>query len=76
LHHSIVGKPLEVLAGSVRVRLKRPFGRDFGHFLLWTTLGNAIAVPSFGPLLKKHTTRAIDDEPKRRDNKRGWIWYL
>jgi len=62
LHHSIVGT-VEVLAG-VFVSDETTW-RDFGHFLLWTTLGNAIGGPVFLALLK-HTHSRIDDEPKRR----------
>jgi formate/nitrite transporter FocA (FNT family) len=49
LHHSIVGS-VEVLAG-VFTSSQTSFA-DFGYFLLWTTLGNAIGGPFFLALLK------------------------
>ncbi len=55
LHHSIVGS-VEVLAGvftSTETTLA-----DFGYFLLWATLGNAIGGPVFLALLKHTHARA------------------
>lgn len=49
LHHSIVGS-VEVLAGVYTSSAITP--ADFGYFLLWTTLGNAIGGPLFLALLK------------------------
>ncbi len=59
LHHSIVGS-VEVLAG-VFTSDEISWG-DFGHFLLWATLGNAIGGPVFLALLKH--THARPDEYK------------
>lgn len=59
LHHSIVGT-VEVLAG-VFSSSATTWG-DFGHFLLWATLGNAIGGPVFLALLK-HTHARADDQP-------------
>ncbi len=58
LHHSIVGS-VEVLAG-VFTSTETTFV-DFGYFLLWTTLGNAIGGPVFLALLKHTHARA--EEP-------------
>lgn len=55
LHHSIVGS-VEVLAG-VFTSHEISWG-DFGHFLLWATLGNAIGGPVFLALLKHTHARA------------------
>lgn len=57
LHHSIVGS-VEVLAG-VFTSHEISWG-DFGHFLLWATLGNAIGGPVFLALLK-HTHARADE---------------
>jgi formate-nitrite transporter family protein len=59
LHHSIVGT-VEVLAGLFAgqgISLA-----DFGHFLLWTTLGNAIGGVVFVALIKYgHATRRAEE---------------
>ncbi|TWU22308.1 Inner membrane protein YfdC [Novipirellula galeiformis] len=57
LHHSIVGT-VEVLAGVFTSR--ETTVADFGYFLFWTTLGNAIGGPVFLALLK-HTHARPDD---------------
>ncbi len=57
LHHSIVGT-VEVLAGVFTSN--ETSWSDFGHFLLWATLGNAIGGPVFLALLK-HTHARADD---------------
>ncbi len=49
LHHVVVGS-VEVLAG-VFSRQGVTLG-DYGHFLLWTTLGNAVGGPVFVALIK------------------------
>ncbi|MCA9133670.1 MAG: formate/nitrite transporter family protein [Planctomycetales bacterium] len=49
LHHSIVGS-VEVLAAVFTSTATSP--SDFLHFLLWTTLGNALGGPLFLALLK------------------------
>jgi formate/nitrite transporter FocA (FNT family) len=49
LHHVVAGSA-EVLAG-VFTGQGVTFA-DFGHFLLWTTLGNAIGGPLFVALIK------------------------
>jgi formate/nitrite transporter FocA (FNT family) len=59
LHHAVVGS-VEVLAG-VFVSQELTAG-DFGHFLLWTTLGNALGGPIFVALLKYTHTRKPPDE--------------
>lgn len=60
LHHSIVGT-VEVLAG-VLVSDAITWG-DFGSFLFWTTLGNAIGGVVFVALLKYgHASRATDKQ--------------
>ncbi len=59
LHHSIVGS-VEVLAG-VFTSSETSWG-DFGHFLLWATLGNAIGGPVFLALLKHTHARADDNQ--------------
>jgi len=54
LHHSILGS-VEVLAGmfvSSEVTM-----RDFGHFLLWASVGNATGGPLFLALLKTAQAR-------------------
>jgi formate/nitrite transporter FocA (FNT family) len=62
LHHSIVGS-VEVLAG-VFAGQGVTWG-DFGHFLLFTTLGNAVGGTVFVALLKySHATRGESDNPK------------
>ncbi|MCA9156695.1 MAG: formate/nitrite transporter family protein [Planctomycetales bacterium] len=63
LHHSIVGS-VEVLAGLFTSG-ETTFA-DFGHFLLWTTLGNAIGGPVFLALLKHTHARA--EEPIGRNH--------
>ncbi|HEX4412196.1 MAG TPA: formate/nitrite transporter family protein [Lacipirellulaceae bacterium] len=57
LHHSILGAA-EVL-GGVFSRTGTTFG-DFGHFLLWATIGNAIGGAGFVALLKFGHARAED----------------
>jgi formate/nitrite transporter FocA (FNT family) len=55
LHHSIVGTA-EVLAGVFASN--RVTAGDFGHFLLWTTLGNAVGGVIFVAILKySHVVR-------------------
>ncbi len=49
LHHSILGS-VEVLAGAFANQ--GVTAADFGHFLLWTTLGNAVGGPVFVALIK------------------------
>jgi formate/nitrite transporter FocA (FNT family) len=49
LHHTVVGS-VEVLAGVFSGSGATP--ADFGHFLLWTTLGNAVGGPFFVALIK------------------------
>ena len=49
LHHVVVGS-VEVLAG-VFAGEKVTFA-DYGHFLLWTTLGNAVGGPFFVAVIK------------------------
>ena len=60
LHHCIVGT-VEVLAGyfaGAGISLA-----DFGHFLLWTTLGNAAGGVFFVALVKySHAIRSEDAE--------------
>jgi formate-nitrite transporter family protein len=58
LHHVVVGT-VEVLAGVFAG--VGATGADFGHFLLWTTLGNAIGGSVFVALLKYSS--AIRTEP-------------
>lgn len=59
LHHSIVGT-VEVLAGLF-ANQGVTFG-DFGHFLLWTTLGNSIGGVVFVGLIKYgHVIRSSSD---------------
>lgn len=60
LHHSIVGS-VEVLAG-VFTSSEVSWG-DFGHFLMWATVGNAIGGPVFLALLKHTHARADDHQP-------------
>jgi formate/nitrite transporter FocA (FNT family) len=48
LHHAILGS-VEVLAGVFSSQVTFA---DFGHFLLWATLGNVIGGPVFVALLK------------------------
>ena len=58
LHHSIVGT-VEVLAG-VFVSDKLTLA-DYGHFILWTTLGNVLGGVVFVALIKYgHASRAAD----------------
>ncbi len=61
LHHAILGS-VEVLAGvfSSQVTLG-----DFGHFLLWATLGNMIGGPVFVALLKFTHSRGPTKEEKQ-----------
>ncbi len=59
LHHAVVGA-VEVLAG-VFAREQVTLA-DFGYFLLWTTLGNAIGGTVFVALLKySHASRSETD---------------
>ena len=57
LHHAILGS-VEVLAGVFAVR-GATFG-DYGHFLLWTTLGNIIGGSFFVALLKYAQARPVE----------------
>ncbi len=49
LHHAVVGS-VEVLAGIFSGQ--GITAMDYGHFLLWTTLGNAVGGPVFVALIK------------------------
>jgi formate/nitrite transporter FocA (FNT family) len=49
LHHVVVGSA-EVLAGVFAGR--GVTAADYGHFLLWTTLGNALGGPLFVAVIK------------------------
>jgi len=49
LHHVVVGS-VEVLAGVFAG--EQVAAADYGHFLLWTTLGNALGGPLFVALVK------------------------
>lgn len=62
LHHSIVGT-VEVLAGVFTSDAIT--WSDFGHFVLWATLGNAIGGPVFLAILK-HTHARENDPGERR----------
>lgn len=56
LHHSIVGT-VEVLAGLFAGQGITP--ADFGHFLLWTTLGNSVGGVVFVAIIKySHVIRS------------------
>ncbi len=57
LHHAILGS-VEVLAGVFASR-GATFG-DYGHFLLWTTLGNIIGGSFFVALLKYAQARPVE----------------
>ncbi len=57
LHHAILGS-VEVLAGVFASR-GASIG-DFGHFLLWTTLGNIIGGSFFVALLKYTHARPVE----------------
>lgn len=58
LHHSIVGS-VEVMAGIFAGQGVSLF--DFGHFLLWATLGNSIGGAVFVALIKySHVMRSED----------------
>jgi formate/nitrite transporter FocA (FNT family) len=58
LHHAVLGT-VEVLAG-VFVSRGADMG-DFGHFLLWTTLGNIIGGSFFVGLLKYAHARPVEE---------------
>jgi formate-nitrite transporter family protein len=65
LHHSIVGT-VEVLA-AVFARQGVSFA-DYGHFILWTTLGNAVGGLVFVALIKYgHASRGGEDAHEPRD---------
>jgi hypothetical protein len=49
LRHAVVGS-VEVLAGAFAT--DRVTAADFAHFLLWTTLGNALGGPFFVAFVK------------------------
>jgi len=67
LHHSIVGT-VEALAG-VFTSASLTFA-DFGHFLLWTTLGNAIGGVVFVALIKYgHASRGTPRATSPRSDK-------
>ncbi len=64
LHHSIVGT-VEVLAGLFSGQGITLL--DYGHFIVWTTLGNVIGGVFFVALIKySHAIRG-GDEPERVD---------
>jgi formate/nitrite transporter FocA (FNT family) len=48
LHHVVVGS-VEVLAGAFSGAVS---AADYGHFLLWTTLGNVVGGSFFVALIK------------------------
>jgi formate/nitrite transporter FocA (FNT family) len=60
LHHAVLGS-VEVLAGVFASR--ELTAGDFGRFLLWTTLGNALGGPIFVALLKYTHARRPEHEP-------------
>jgi formate-nitrite transporter family protein len=60
LHHAILGS-VEVLAGLFSSR-SVSLG-DFGHFLLWTTLGNIVGGSIFVAILKYSHARPLEGTP-------------
>jgi formate/nitrite transporter FocA (FNT family) len=63
LHHVVVGS-VEVLAG---VFSGQGIGwGDYGRFLLWTTLGNAVGGPLFVAIIKYGHASGSLQEPQRR----------
>ncbi|HXD85670.1 MAG TPA: formate/nitrite transporter family protein [Urbifossiella sp.] len=63
LHHVVVGS-VEVLAGVLSGQ-GAGMG-DYGRFLLWTTLGNAVGGPLFVAIIKYgHASGAMPEAPKR-----------
>lgn len=66
LHHCVVGT-VEVLAG---VLAGESIGMaDFAHFLLWTTLGNALGGVVFVAMIKYgHASRSSDEEKENAQN--------
>ena len=68
LHHSIVGS-VKVLTGIFSAQ-GITLG-DFGHFLLWATLGNAIGGAIFVALLKYSFVRGVPDLEGEQDDTYG-----
>ena len=63
LHHVVVGS-VEVLAGVFSGQGVSM--NDYGRFLLWTTLGNAVGGPLFVAIIKYgHASGAMPEAPKR-----------
>jgi len=60
LHHAVMGS-VEVLAGVFASSTVTT--ADFAHFLLWTTLGNAIGGPLFVALLKYTQASPPEQQP-------------
>ena len=63
LHHAILGS-VEVLAGLFSAR-SVTLG-DFGHFLLWTTLGNIVGGSLFVAILKFSHARPVEGAAARQ----------